>query len=344
VRLLTLALVTSVVWSGLLPMRTTALALLLVWLPFTLISLLAGSALCRGHMKIKDAFHFEVLTGQIHFRALRCVIRPSRMKFKVTPKEGIDTGGLEPLRQIPVATTIAGLLCLGVLLRLVELAGSWSFLPTLPGAARWAVPIIAMVEARRLVRTLRHVIARNQRRLHYRFPCDLAATVETPDGSFVARLGDISPRGARIVLDTAPARGASLWLNVSLPNARGELQQLTLLTTVTTSFPAGDRFGAGLRFVELDDDAKQAVIEYCYLVRTFERLRGTSVAPAPTPAGVAAVPQRVTHSMPEPAPSPVRPEDATTAPRRVGTRRVGTQPVRTPALVSRRRERSTVER
>ncbi len=278
VRMLTLALVTAVVWSGLLPMHASTAELLAIWAPFTALSLLAGSALCRGHMKVKDAFHFEVLTGEIHLRSLRCVVRPGRMKFKVTPKEGIDTGGVDSLRQLPLVTAVTALLCAGVALRAVELAGP-SLLPELPGAAAWAVPAIATVECRRLARTLRHVLRRNQRRLQYRFPCSLGAQLLTDEATIPATLTDISPRGARALAAVRMPRGSSVWVDVGLPAADGRVTRHTLLATVTGGAPDGDQFGHGLAFVDVDDQARQAVIEYCYVVRTTERLRGASPVP-----------------------------------------------------------------
>ncbi len=274
VRLLTLAIITVVVWSGLLPMQSDLLGLLAVWLPFTALSLLAGSALCRGHMKVKDAFHFEVLTGQIHLRAMRCIVRPGRMKFKVTPKEGIDTGGWETLRQLPLVMAMTVVMCVGVGWRFVELAGGWHVLPVLPHMAAIAVPLIALVECRRLVRTLRHVMARRQRRLHYRFPCSLAATAETPMGRMDGEVTDISPRGSRIVVNRRIDAGTSIWLHLRMPDAAGEWHERILLARVTGNHLAGEGFGHGLAFIDLDDDARQSVIEYCYVVRSYERLRG----------------------------------------------------------------------
>jgi cellulose synthase (UDP-forming) len=291
VRLLMLTVVASVVWTGALPMYASIASLLGIWLPFTVLSLLAGSALCRGHMKVKDAFHFELLTGHIHFRAMRCILRPGRMKFKVTPKEGIDVGGLDVLRQLKYVSFLGIALCAGVVLRATDLAFGTSLLPALPGQARWAVPIIAAVEARRVLRSLRHVVRRNQRRLHYRFPCRIESELDVDGARRRATVLDISPRGARVELDEGPARGGAVWLHLPLPDVRGHVHHHTLLATAAAVFPSGDRCGAGLTFVDLDDAARQAVIEYCYLVRTFERLRHIDVVAerAKEPAAQASV-------------------------------------------------------
>lgn len=87
-RLLLLATLGLVLWTGELPMKVSLGALAALWLPSVSLNLLAGSALARGYMRIGETAHYELLTMEIYTRALRCVLRPGRTAFKVTPKQG----------------------------------------------------------------------------------------------------------------------------------------------------------------------------------------------------------------------------------------------------------------
>src|SRR5665811_1538253 len=87
-RLLLLVTLGVVMWTGELPMKVSVLALAALWLPSVSLTLLSGSALARGYMKIGETAHYELLTMEIYTRALRCAVRPGRTKFKVTPKQG----------------------------------------------------------------------------------------------------------------------------------------------------------------------------------------------------------------------------------------------------------------
>ncbi len=94
-RLLLLTTLALVMWTGALPMKVSVLALAALWLPAVGLNLLAGSALTRGYMKIGETAHYELLTMEIYTRALRCIFRPGRTAFKVTPKQGDGGGGLD---------------------------------------------------------------------------------------------------------------------------------------------------------------------------------------------------------------------------------------------------------
>ena len=131
VRLLLLGVLTAVLWSGALPMRISPLALVTLWGPATLLMAMGGSALCRGEQSSGEAVHYELCTAEIFTRALRCVFRPGRTTFKVTPKEGVDRGGWESLRQFRLLIAIAVLLCVGLVLRMAQDFGLDGVLPAM---------------------------------------------------------------------------------------------------------------------------------------------------------------------------------------------------------------------
>ena len=75
-RLLLLATLGLVMWTGELPMKISIVALAALWLPSVSLNLLAGSALTRGYMKIGETAHYELMTMEIYTRALRCISAP----------------------------------------------------------------------------------------------------------------------------------------------------------------------------------------------------------------------------------------------------------------------------
>jgi cellulose synthase (UDP-forming) len=177
VRLLLLCTLTAVLWSAALPLRIAPLALAVLWVPATSLSVLAGAAVCRGVQSTAEACHFELCTAEIFTRALRCVARPGRARFLVTPKEGVDHGGWQSLKQFRAVLTIAVLLSLGIALRVAQDLGV-GFLPPMRGFAAWFVPLLGAIELRRVLRTLLLAGRRRQLRSEYRTPVETAALVQ----------------------------------------------------------------------------------------------------------------------------------------------------------------------
>ena len=134
-RLLLLLTLALVLWTGELPMKVSVLALAALWLPSGLLNLLAGSALARGYMRIGETAHYELMTMEIYTRALRCVFRPGRTAFKVTPKQGSRRRrARRGPRLQPGASLPPSLLTAGTVMRLLDLGGVGP-LPDLPGVA-----------------------------------------------------------------------------------------------------------------------------------------------------------------------------------------------------------------
>src|SRR5262249_12650368 len=150
------------------------LALAALWLPAVTLNLSAGAALARGYMRISETAHYELLTMEIYSRALRCALRPGRTAFKVTPKQGADSGGLDGVRKLHLVLLCILVVGAGTVMRLLDLAGAGP-LPNLPGIAAVIVPLLGLIELRRLLRTVWAVGRRRQRRLVYRFEGDAEA-------------------------------------------------------------------------------------------------------------------------------------------------------------------------
>jgi cellulose synthase (UDP-forming) len=272
-RLLLLATLGLVMWTGELPMKISVVALAALWLPSVSLNLLAGSALTRGYMKIGETAHYELMTMEIYTRALRCVFRPGRTAFKVTPKQGVDGGGLEAVRKLRLVILAGVVLAGGTALRLLDLAGVGP-LPDLPGIAAVIVPLLGLIELRRVLRTLLAVGRRQQRRQVYRFEGEAPAHCFAAGGHIGGRLVDASAAGVGLVLDAPVSVGEQPAVLLELEEATGEAHEVAAQVEVRSCREVKGRYLVGATIEEMDPASRMRLMEWCYVVCSHERLRG----------------------------------------------------------------------
>ena len=294
-RLLLLATLGLVLWTGELPMKVSVVALVALWLPAVALNLAAGTALARGYMRIGETAHYELLTMEIFTRALRCVVRPGRTAFKVTPKQGAGAGGLQAVRQLHLVVACGLVLAGGTLLRLLDLAGAGP-LPDLPGVAAVVVPLLGLIELRRVGRTLLAVGRRQQRRLVYRLEGDAPAQVFDEKGAVSGRLIDASASGVGLVLDAPLAVGSTPAVLLELRDAAGERHEIAAQVQVRSCREEDGRQLVGATIKEMDPASRMLLMEWCYVVCSHEQLRGQRPTAKPGRAEVIVLPL--------PAPSP----------------------------------------
>jgi len=273
-RLLLLATLAVVLWTGALPMKLSVIALAALWLPSVALNLIAGSALARGYMRIAETTHFELLTMEIYTRALRCAVIPARTAFKVTPKQGVDLGGWRALLKLRLVALCAIVLAAGIAVRAVDWFGP-ALLPSLPGIAAVIVPLLAAVELRRVLRTLVLAGGRRQRRLVYRFE-GVEAPAHCFDGSrpVLGRVVDASASGLGLVMDGPLTVGSRPLVQLRLPDARGEVHDVPLRIDVRSSRATDAGHLVGASIAAIDPVARMRLMEWCYVVCSHERLRG----------------------------------------------------------------------
>jgi cellulose synthase/poly-beta-1,6-N-acetylglucosamine synthase-like glycosyltransferase len=276
-RLLLLATLGLVLWTGELPMKVSVVALAALWLPAVTLNLAAGTALARGYMRIGETAHYELLTMEIFTRALRCVVRPGRTAFKVTPKQGAGDGGLQAVRQLHLVVACGLILAGGTLLRLLDLAGVGP-LPDLPGIAAVIVPLLGLIELRRVGRTLLAVGRRQQRRLIYRLEGDAPAQVFDEEGAVAGRLVDASASGVGLVLDAPLAVGSTPEVLLELSDAAGERHEIAAQVQVRSCREEDGRQLVGATIEEMDPASRMRLMEWCYVVCSHEQLRGEQPA------------------------------------------------------------------
>jgi cellulose synthase (UDP-forming) len=272
-RLLLLLTLGAVLWTGALPMKISVVALAALWLPSVALNFSAGAALARGYMRVPESAHYELLTMEIYTRALRCIVRPGRTAFKVTPKQGRDGGGFDSLRKLHLVLFCTVLLTTGTAMRLLDLAGVGP-LPDLPGIAAVVVPLLGIYELRRLFATSSAVMRRRQRRLVYRFEGDAEAHVYTAEAHTPARLVDASAAGVGLVAEAPLELGSEPALLLHLTDAAGEMHEVAAKVEVRTCREVEGRHLIGATISEIDPDSRLHLMEWCYVVCTHERLRG----------------------------------------------------------------------
>jgi cellulose synthase (UDP-forming) len=272
-RVLLLATLGLVLWTGALPMKVSVLALAALWLPSVSLNLLAGSALARGYMKIGETAHYELLTMEIYTRALRCIVRPGRTAFKVTPKQGADAGGLHAVRKLHLVVLAAVVLAGGTAMRLLDLAGIGP-LPDMPGIAAWVVPLLGLIELRRALRTLLAVGRRQQRRQVYRFQGDAPVQCFSEEGHVGGCLIDASAAGVGLVLDAPLPIGERPAVLLELEDASGQPHEVAAQVEVRSCREADGRWLVGATIEEIDPTSRIQLMEWCYVVCSHERLRG----------------------------------------------------------------------
>jgi cellulose synthase (UDP-forming) len=286
-RLLLLLTLGLVLWTGELPMKISVAALAALWVPYLLLNLSAGAALARGYMRVPESAHYELLTMEIYTRALRCAVIPGKTAFKVTPKQGRDGGGLNAVRKLRLVLFCTILLGAGTLLRLLDLAGVGP-LPDLPGIAAIVVPCLGLFELRRLLATTFAVGRRRQRRLVYRFEGDAPANLYSAETYTAARLVDASAAGLGLVATAAVEVGSRPAALLKLTDAAGEEHEVAAKVEVRTCRESDGRFLIGATILEIDPEARLALMEWCYVVCSHERLRGHRPA-TPVPESEAIV-------------------------------------------------------
>ncbi|MET0558831.1 MAG: glycosyltransferase [Solirubrobacterales bacterium] len=284
-RLLLLLTLALVMLTGALPMKISLVALGALWVPYIVLNLGAGSALARGYMRIPETAHYELLTMEIYTRALRCIFKPSRTAFKVTPKQGNDGGGLPAVRKLHLVLLCTALLLAGTILRLLDLAGAGP-LPDLPGIAAVVVPLLGIYELRRLLKTVFAVGRRRQRRLVYRFEGDAPAHCFPGDSHVPARLIDASAAGVGLVAEMELEIGSQPAVLLELEDAAGDRHEVAAQVEVRSCREVEGSFLVGATIADIDDSSRLRLMEWCYVVCSHERLRG--VRPAAPPLAIEA--------------------------------------------------------
>ena len=308
-RLVMIGLLAVVLTAGVLPARMSVLSLEVFWAPWTLLAIVSASALCRGHLRMGESSHYTLVTAAVYTRALRCALFPSRTKFKVTPKKGADTGRLRSLRRLWLVCLLGAALAAGLVWRSLAIAGEVHARP-LPAWAATMALALGTWELYRVLRSVAIVLRRQQRREQIRFACLAPAMIsEIGDGPAAdlgpggvrrrrfGRVVDVSLSGIGLLVSEEFQPGSRLEVAFSLPGLEGQSLPVSLTCSVRSVRPDSTRvtgekpaWRIGASVVAFDEESRDDLVRYCYVVHPWERLRTTrleafTASPAPARAG-----------------------------------------------------------
>jgi c-di-GMP-binding flagellar brake protein YcgR len=136
------------------------------------------------------------------------------------------------------------------------------------------VPLLGLIELRRIGRTLLAVGRRQQRRLVYRFEGDAPAECYSEEGHVTGRLVDASAAGVGLVLDAPLEVGAKPAVLLELQDAAGGAHEVAAQVEVRSSREVEGKHLVGATITEIDPTSRMHLMEWCYVVCNHERLRG----------------------------------------------------------------------
>jgi cellulose synthase (UDP-forming) len=266
-RMLILLVLVGTLWSGRIPISASLPVLAGIWLPSFLLSEIAFAIMAQGYSLNPEFLHFETLTMEIFTKAWKAALfAKTDRSFKVTPKTAGDNGGWAALR--PLRWTIALFLAL-----IGGLVVQWcGFAPRLPGIAIYLVSILAIIEVRRLLRSLVLVAKRRQHRSAYRVEAPgyhCIGYTPTHTGYIVGTTLDLSQIGVGIRLVQAHNVDIGDRLVIGVDFGYGTARFYTEVRSKRGDF-------IGLVVLDAPDEDVMTMIRSVYVDSNMSRLRGRS--------------------------------------------------------------------
>ncbi len=269
-RALLLGVLIVTLLTGRLPMSASIETLLILWLPWALLSFATSRVLARGRLGASDSTVYGLETMSIYLGAILALVWPGSGAFKVTPKQGTDEGGLVVLRRLGFVSTVGAVLLASVALRALDALEVIS-LPSLPELALAITLAAGVWELAFFARTLVPLMRRRQQRAQYRFAVSLHGRINTR----IVKVADLSPSGLAFASPVAWPVGDTTVLLTRLPDANGLLHDLDLPLTVRSSHYMRDEgaWRIGCELTGASRETRQLLIEYCYVVQQVDRSR-----------------------------------------------------------------------
>lgn len=287
-RLLLLGVLITTLALGALPMRASVVVLAGLWLPWSICAFIATLALARRTLGPLDSSRYGLLTMGINVRAVSALLRKRTGAFHVTPKEGVDVGGLRVLRMLGLVSVVASILLGSWLLRVLDVVGALE-LPDLPAFATAVVLVLGAWELYCVGRALIPIVRRRQLRARFRMPSELRARVAGTTVRVAIR--DVTPDGLAFESAVAHPPGREVRLLTRLPDARGTLHDLVLPVEVRSCSEAADdgQYRVGCGILELDPATRERLVEFCDIVLAGQQLETGRELRRPTPTTVAPI-------------------------------------------------------
>jgi cellulose synthase (UDP-forming) len=242
---------------------------LLAWGSWTVLSLLAVSALERGSTGPTEGVRNLYAASETFLRAVPSLWRSDPMVFNVTPKNEIDLGGWNSVRLLRFPIVLALITVIVLTTRWVDIArvalGADGWLAPVPPFALLAVTAFGLMDVAIITRFAIRLWFRRQVRQLWRFPVQIPARV---DGHEAICL-DLHQRGGAFAVDVLPT-GAPVLVELDLTDSSGTAVTAygSLEPTSKTPLPDGrSRVGGPIAWE--DRASRLAVIERCYVIEPY---------------------------------------------------------------------------
>ncbi len=267
-RLLMLAVLTTMLITGLVPMHGDVWQFGVFWVPWMVLNLVASALLCRGQASLWDGSYSTLLTYEIFTRAALSLLHPFQTSFRVTPKDGIDDGGWGAAVQLRLVLAVALALLTAITLRCLSLAGVLG-LPPLSGLAVVVGLSFAAWELLVVFAALWRVTRRHQLRHHYRVPVEISGVMNR----HLVRVVDLTPGGAGVVGPGSLEVGTEVVLHLDLPMVNAEIRGCDVRFTVHSCRPIdGGAWRMGGTLTPVTESDGEVLIEHCHVVMSRARL------------------------------------------------------------------------
>ncbi|MDW8061068.1 MAG: glycosyltransferase family 2 protein, partial [Thermomicrobium sp.] len=195
----------GMLWFGWRPVSADGVVFFAHWALYFTGCYLAATVLGRGWFRIFEIEKFNALRMLTFVRATVSLVLPTRLRFRVTPKQFADDAWRDRRAALPLAALSAlalGTALLGAL-RLVGVLEATMPRELLAIATFWSV-----ANGLLLAGAVFHVARRRYQRTAYRFAVRLPARLEFPGRPSVACVvQDLSRGGAGVALGALPASG-----------------------------------------------------------------------------------------------------------------------------------------
>jgi cellulose synthase (UDP-forming) len=265
-----LAVLIATLASGHLPMHATVMGLAAFWLPWSVLAFVATVALGRGALGPLDSTRYGLLTMGIYMRGIAALLSKRVGKFKVTPKEGIDTGGLRVLRMEGLLSAVGIALLAAWILRMLQVVDVLD-IPAMPTFATVVVIALGVWELFSIGRAVTPLVQRRQVRARYRTEVSMQGRIAGT--RHLVDVVDLSVDGIAFETTALIPVGGTINLLTRLPDVGGTMHDMTLPLEVRAIRRARNhRIRVGCRFRELNDGTRRRLVEFCDVIVPLRRL------------------------------------------------------------------------
>lgn len=266
-----LAVMTVSLLSGQLPLAANPKTFFVMFGLWTVLGAGGHVAMGRGRIKAGETALHNAITFQIHLVAVLAAVLGIDRRFAPATGPRTDRGGLDVLRQLGLVAAITLVLEVAIALRLLDSLVGVPLPGRIGGLELVGVVIISGGVLWFLLRVLGVFVGRRQYRATHRQHVDIAGVME---GRPVKVL-DANPEGLSLITPTVVPIGQEVRIGLRVLRVDGSTVDLWFDAVVRSSVPNqnGTRRRLGCQLLDVDEVARDRLVEYLAVVRPFAELR-----------------------------------------------------------------------